>query len=98
MRRYAAGCFPKLDVDFETQQFISYYRSTGARRKSWPDQWQKWLRDSAKRASERAIRSAPGARPSTTDARIAQAQALKSLYDGPNAVPDRPVIRGEITR
>lgn len=98
MRRYAAGCFPQLDVDFETQQFISHYRSTGARRKSWPDQWQKWLRDSAKRASERAIRSAPGARPSTTDTRIAQAQALKALYEGPNAVPDRPVIRGEITR
>lgn len=74
MRRYAAAHFPTLDADFETAQFISHYRSTGARRKSWPDQWQKWLRDSAKRISDRTLRAA-APKPSTTDQRVNQAQA-----------------------
>jgi hypothetical protein len=76
MRRYAAAHFPQLDVDFETAQFISHYRSTGARRRSWPDQWQKWLRDSAKRISDRTLRAA-APKPSTTDQRVGQAQAGK---------------------
>lgn len=54
MRRWATGTFgERLDVNFETAQFVSHYRSTGQRRRSWPDAWQKWLRDSDKRASER---------------------------------------------
>lgn len=54
MRRWALQTFgPNLDVDHATAQFVSHYRSTGARRKSWPDAWQKWIRDDAKRASER---------------------------------------------
>lgn len=98
MRRYASSTFPGLDVDFETAQFISHYRSTGARRKSWPDQWQKWLRDSAQRVSQRALRAAPATRPATTDARVAQAQALKALYaDGAQPGITRHTIRGEIT-
>lgn len=75
MRRYAGTTFPGLDADFETAQFISHYRSTGARRKSWPDQWQKWMRDSAKRQSERGGRAAPAAQPATSDLRVLQAQA-----------------------
>lgn len=100
MRRTAASTFPQLDVDFETAQFISHYRSTGARRRNWPEQWTKWMRDSAKRLSERALRAAPAARPATTDARVAQAQALKALYaDGNQPGTARPpTIRGEITR
>jgi hypothetical protein len=67
----------------------AHYRSTGARRKSWPDAWQKWIRDDAKRAGERAARPTQGAflvpleggnqapaRRSTTDERVAQALAL----------------------
>ncbi|MFF7096370.1 hypothetical protein ACFY9A_28845 [Streptomyces rubradiris] len=53
MRRWAHATYPGLDVDHSTAQFISHYRSTGARRKSWPDAWQKWIRDDARRAAER---------------------------------------------
>lgn len=63
MRRWAHrdGFAALVDLDFSTQQFVSHYRSTGARRKSWPDAWQKWIRDDAKRAADRARRSLPAA-------------------------------------
>jgi hypothetical protein len=57
MRRWAIQTFGNaLDVDYETAQFISHFRADGSRRNSWPDEWQKWLRRSAKYASERANR------------------------------------------
>lgn len=50
MRRWAISTYgTALDLEYETEQFISHYRSTGARRKSWPDAWQKWIRQSAER-------------------------------------------------
>jgi len=90
MRRWALQTFgPTLDIDHATAQFVSHYRSTGTRRKSWPDAWQKWIRDDAKRAAERATRPQQGAflvalpgggqvppRPSTTDARVQAALDL----------------------
>lgn len=53
MRRYVASTFPALDPEFETEQFISYWRAEGRRKRNWHDAWQKWIRDSARRASER---------------------------------------------
>jgi hypothetical protein len=90
MRRWALQTYgPTIDIDHSTAQFVSHYRSTGARRKSWPDAWQKWIRDDAKRASERGGREQQGAflvalpgggqappRPSTTDARVQAALDL----------------------
>lgn len=63
MRRWAKrdGYSDLVDIDHATAQFVSHYRSTGARRSSWPDAWQKWIRDDAKRAAERRQRpAAPG--------------------------------------
>jgi hypothetical protein len=57
MRRWAHATYPGMDLEHSTAQFISHYRSTGARRSSWPDAWQKWIRDDAKRASERTTRA-----------------------------------------
>jgi hypothetical protein len=90
MRRWALQTYgPAIDVDHSTAQFVSHYRSTGTRRKSWPDAWQKWIRDDAKKAADRATRSQQGAflvalpgggqtpaRPSTTDARVQAALDL----------------------
>lgn len=58
MRRWAKrdGFSDLVDIDYATAQFVSHYRSTGARRSSWPDAWQKWIRDDAKKASDRANR------------------------------------------
>jgi hypothetical protein len=57
MRRWALQTFgPGLDVDHETKQFISHFRAEGARKKSWPDAWQKWMRRAAQYASERQQR------------------------------------------
>ncbi|MVO84147.1 hypothetical protein GPA10_05020 [Streptomyces sp. p1417] len=99
MRRWALQTFgPTVDIDHSTAQFVSHYRSTGARRRSWPDAWQKWIRDDAKRAAERANRpqqgaflvplpgggqNPPPARRSTTDERVAGWLALASGDDTP---------------
>lgn len=56
MRRWAHATYPGVDIDHSTAQFVSHYRSTGARRKSWPDAWQKWVRDDAKKAADRPAR------------------------------------------
>lgn len=56
MRRWVHATYPGLDPEFETDQFIRYWRSEGRRKKNWHDAWQKWVADSAKRASERANR------------------------------------------
>ncbi|CAL9348935.1 hypothetical protein SUDANB1_00421 [Streptomyces sp. enrichment culture] len=57
LRRWAISTFgPGLDLDYETAQFVSHFRANGQRRKNWNDEWQKWIRRSAKFASERATR------------------------------------------
>ncbi|WP_435597106.1 hypothetical protein [Streptomyces anulatus] len=56
MRRWVGATYPGFDIEHATAQFISHYRSTGARRKSWPDAWQKWIRDDAKKAAGRQQR------------------------------------------
>jgi DNA-binding Lrp family transcriptional regulator len=57
MRRWSVSTFGQaLDPQFETEQFISYWRSEGRRKRNWHDAWQKWMRDSANHKSERAQR------------------------------------------
>ncbi|MFI1166510.1 hypothetical protein ACH4UM_23640 [Streptomyces sp. NPDC020801] len=52
LRTFGAG----LDLDYETAQFLDHFRANGSRRPNWPAEWQKWIRRSAKFASERANR------------------------------------------
>lgn len=89
MRRWANATHPAVDIEHSTAQFVSHYRSTGARRRSWPDAWQKWIRDDARRTPTPA-QSTQGAflvplpggnthtpsRPSVTDQRVRDALAL----------------------
>lgn len=57
MRGWSLRTFgPNLDVDYETAQFLDHFRGNGSRRPNWPAEWQKWIRRSAKFASERATR------------------------------------------
>jgi hypothetical protein len=57
MRRWALSTFgPGLDIDYETALFIDHHRAEGRRRNNWSAEWQKWIRRSAKWASERANR------------------------------------------
>jgi hypothetical protein len=57
MRAWALRTFgPGLDLDYETDQFIDHFRAQNTRRPNWPAEWQKWIRRSAKFASERANR------------------------------------------
>lgn len=52
LRTFGSG----LDVDYETAQFVDHFRAQAVRRPNWPAEWQKWIRRSAKFASERANR------------------------------------------
>ncbi|MFJ3289946.1 hypothetical protein ACIPMW_32260 [Streptomyces sp. NPDC086669] len=57
LRRWVVGTFgPGIDADYEAAQFLSHFRSTGQSRRNWNDEFQKWVRRSAKFASERANR------------------------------------------
>lgn len=79
MRRWAVAHFPAIDVDHETEQFISHFRAEGTRRRSWPDEWQKWIRRSAKWASERPA-AAGGSRP-PRDRHEAAQRATDAMFD-----------------
>lgn len=72
MRRWVAATFPNLDPDFETDQFISYWRSEGRRKRNWHDAWQKWIRDSADRRRKSA---------DVIPLRDRQQQATNDLFD-----------------
>ncbi|NLG55650.1 MAG: hypothetical protein GX542_08380 [Rhodococcus sp.] len=83
MRRWAHrdGYAQLIDIDHSTAQFVSHYRATGAQRKSWPDAWQKWIRDDAKRAADRRrpgnVIALPSGQPLTgTDAKVAGWMAI----------------------
>ncbi|MGW0904954.1 hypothetical protein [Streptomyces sp. NPDC002853] len=57
MRAWGLRTFgPGLDLDYETAQFVDHFRGNESRRPNWPAEWQKWIRRSAKFASERANR------------------------------------------
>lgn len=82
MRRWAHrdGYAQLIDLDHSTAQFVSHYRSTGARRKSWPDAWQKWIRDDAQRAAQRrpsnVVQLPSGQTLTGTDAKVAGWMAI----------------------
>lgn len=92
MRRWAHrdGYAAVVDIDYETAQFVSHHRAERTRKKSWPDEWQKWIRRSAKWEADRTPRALPvaagaegtvlhlptGLRPSGTDRRVAEHAAL----------------------
>ena len=57
MRAWALRTFgPHINLDYETAQFRDHFRANGQRRNNWAAEWQKWIRRSAKFASERATR------------------------------------------
>jgi hypothetical protein len=68
----------------ETEQFIDHWRqssSPNARKLDWPAAWRVWMRRTEKDLAQNGIPGrgpTPGARPSTTDQRVAQAEALKA--------------------
>jgi hypothetical protein len=84
LRRWTINTFGTgIDPDYEAAQFLSHFRSTGQARRNWNDEYQKWVRRSAKFASERrqhsnviALPGQPGAPLTGTDAKVAGWMAL----------------------
>lgn len=77
-----------IDGKREHEKFVDYWRGCpGAkgRKQDWPATWRNWMRTAAERAGRRpgsALVPTSGApyKPSTTDQRIAQGQALAAKY------------------
>ena len=51
MRRWANEVYPHLNHQHSTDQFVRHYRSTGTRRRNWPEAWRKWIAEDAERAT-----------------------------------------------
>lgn len=81
MLRWANSACPGLNLDFETDQFRRHFQSTGAKRKSWPAAWQKWVADSHERMSSTRASPARVAQSASDRAQV-QAQALKAKLTG----------------
>ncbi|MFL1904808.1 hypothetical protein ACJWDR_37745 [Streptomyces tauricus] len=86
MRAWSLRTFgPGLDIDYETAQFVDHFRAQNVRRPNWPTEWQKWIRRSAKYASERAtrppLRAVSGGYPTREDAALAKRNAARDYLD-----------------
>lgn len=68
----------------EHEDFCDYWRAKAgadARKIDWPATWRRWMRTAAKRASQGGgYQAAAVYKPSTTDQRISQGQALAAKY------------------
>jgi len=53
MRRWANAEYAHVDLNHSTNQFIAHYRSTGTRRKNWPEAWRKWIAEDSRRGTGR---------------------------------------------
>jgi len=80
-----------IDGIAEHEKFMDYYRAAPGmkgRKTDWPATWRNWMRNAAERVDRRrpgtALALASGTpvqyKPSTTDQRIAQGQALAAKY------------------
>jgi hypothetical protein len=90
MRRWAHrdGYAALVDVDYETAQFVDHFRANGQRRSNWAAEWQKWIRRSAKFATDKrgtsnVFQLPTGQTLTGTDARVAGWLALSNDEETP---------------
>lgn len=90
MRRWAHrdGYAALVDVDYETAQFLDHFRANGQRRSNWHAEWQKWIRRSAKFATDKrgtsnVFQLPSGQQLTGTDARVAGWLALSNDEETP---------------
>lgn len=57
MRRWAEQTYPRVDVDYATNLFVTHFRGEGVRRPNWYAEWQKWITRENKYISERGTGS-----------------------------------------
>ena len=77
---------PHVDGKRETEKFCDYWRSKPGKdgcKLDWVATWRNWMRTAEERSGPR-LRASPSAPVSTTDQRIAQAQALKATLASRN--------------
>jgi hypothetical protein len=85
MRRWANEVHPHVDLTHSTQQFISHYRSTGTRRRNWPEAWRKWIAEDGQRASRRPLHAVSRHQQETDDwfeRSMARARARDAAAEG----------------
>ncbi|MEU8151721.1 hypothetical protein [Nonomuraea sp. NPDC048901] len=106
MRAWALEEVPFVDIDLETQLFIIHFLDRPEiKRPGWERSWHAWMlrqkgwaRDRPSNVRQlRPPGSVTALTRSTTDERVAQAQALKAKFASQQA-QHPPTIQGEITR
>lgn len=90
LRRWAHrdGYAGRVDIDYETAQFLDHFRGNCQHRPNWNTEWQKWIRRAHKWAVEREQRALPAVgadnvvqmRPSTATLRYSEGQALAAKF------------------
>lgn len=84
MVAWARANVPHVDGRRETERFIDHWHQASGRtasKRDWPAAWRNWMREADDRLARNGGRPAPGAvRPSTTDQRVAQGEALKAEF------------------
>jgi len=87
MVTWARANVPHVDGRRETERFIDHWHQASGRtasKRDWIAAWRNWMREADDRLGRNGPGRAvtPGVRPSTTDQRVAQAEALKAELAG----------------
>jgi hypothetical protein len=98
MVAWARKRVPHVDGRTETEKFTNFFRAKAGRdavKLDWELTWKNWMLNAAERTGQRA---GPSLNQSTTEERMAQAQALKT-QPGEQADPLPPnTIPGSVVR
>lgn len=91
MVAWAQANTPGVDGRRETERFRDHWAAATGRnatKRDWIAAWRNWMRSAADRAP--TGRAVPGARPSTTDQRVAEGLALAARMASPNGTQGMP--------
>lgn len=81
MVTWARANVPHVDGRRETERFIDHWHQASGRtasKRDWIAAWRNWMREADDRLGRTGGPGRPAAKPSTTDQRVAQAEALKA--------------------
>jgi len=83
MVAWARDRVPTVDGRHETEKFINYWQSASGQKavkRDWEATWRNWMLTAAERTPTARGTNGHPSRPSTTDQRVADAQALKARF------------------
>ncbi|MCC4260801.1 hypothetical protein LL270_09045 [Pseudomonas aestusnigri] len=67
MREWASERAPAVDLVFETEKFVNYWRGTGGTKADWVATWRTWMLKAQEDANRRPTKHHPAIDPDSTD-------------------------------